>query len=249
MTPAETVWQQLRTEAAALSAKEPLLAEVVRRLAPEDGSLAVAVARRLVDLLDEPGIGHPALVTLFTTVMAADPRIALAAARDLQAVRGRDPACASTLHAVLNFKGFHTLQAHRIAHALWQGGRGELACWLSNRASLVLGPDIHPAARLGVAIMPDHGSGIVIGETAVVEDDVSILQNVTLGGTGKDLGARHPVIRRRRNVRPSGAYQPLLPPHCGMARKLTLRISLEARGLWRDRLLAACQDMPDRRRP
>jgi serine O-acetyltransferase len=172
------------------------LAEVVRRLVPQDGSLSVIVARRLADLLHEPGLAHPTLVTLFTSVMAAESRIELDMALDLQAVRNRDPACSSSLQAVLNFKGFQALQAHRIAQALWHGGQGELASRQANHASMVLGRDIHPAARLGAGTMLDQGSGIVIGETAVVDDDVSILQNVTLGGTGKELGARHPVIRR-----------------------------------------------------
>lgn len=196
MNPTENAWQRLRSEATMLMTKELLLADLIRNLVPTDGSLAVSVALRLAELLQEPCLGHPALLALFTSVMTANPQIELAIALDLQAVQNRDPSCSSSLHAMLNFKGFQALQAHRIAHALWQGAREELASWLANRASLVLGPDIHPAANLGVGIMLDHGSGIVIGETAVVEDGVSILQNVTLGGTGKDLGARHPVIRR-----------------------------------------------------
>lgn len=196
MTPAELAWQRLRSEAAMLMTKEPLLADLIRSLVPAQGSLGVAVALRLADLLQEPGLGHPALLALLTSVMTADPRIEHSTALDLQAVRTRDPACSSSLHAILNYKGFQALQAHRVAHALWHGAREDLASWLANRASLVLGPDIHPAATLGAGLMLDHGSGIVIGETAVVEEDVSILQNVTLGGTGKDLGARHPVIRR-----------------------------------------------------
>ena len=124
------------------------------------------------------------------------PSIAAAATRDLVAIEIHDPACLSTLHAFLNYKGFLAVQAHRIANRLWKNGRRQLAASISNRVSVVLGPDIHPAARLGAGIMLDHGSGIVIGETAVVEDDVSILQNVTLGGTGKTDGDRHPKIRR-----------------------------------------------------
>lgn len=196
MTPAETFWLRVQAEAARLISKEPLVAELILRLVPSAGSLSDTVARRLADLLHEPGIAQPMLMDLFTLVMSDNPRIEFAIALDLHAVQTRDPACPGSLHAVLNLKGFQALQAHRIAHALWQNERAELASWLSNRVSLVLGPDIHPAAQLGAGIMLDHGSGIVIGETVVVEDDVSILQNVTLGGTGKDLGARHPVIRR-----------------------------------------------------
>ena len=111
------------------------------------------------------------------------------------AVRHRDPACTTYLHAVMNLKGFQALQAHRASHALWGAGRRELAHWLSHLVSLSFGIDIHPAARLGTALMLDHGRGIVIGETAEVSDGTSILQNVTLGGTGKDRGDRHPKIR------------------------------------------------------
>ena len=179
-----------------LMAKEPLLADLISNLVPAHGSLAIAVALRLADLLQGPGLGHPALLALFTSVMAADPLIEHATALDLQAVRTRDPACSSSLHAILAYKGFQALQAHRIAHALRLGAREDLAPWQANRASLVLGPDIHPAATLGTGLILDHGSSIVIGETEVVEEDVSILQNVTLDGTGKDLGARRPVLRR-----------------------------------------------------
>lgn len=100
------------------------------------------------------------------------------------------------MHVLMNLKGFQALQTYRVAHRLWLDGRKEVANWLSNLASLVFGPDIHPAARIGQAVMLDHGSGIVIGETAVIDDEVSILQNVTLGGTGKETGDRHPKIRR-----------------------------------------------------
>ena len=115
---------------------------------------------------------------------------------DILAIVTRDPANPDPLAALLNLKGFQALQVHRFAHRLWRAGRMEGARWLSSQASLVFGLDIHPAARMGRGIMLDHGSGIVIGETAVVEDDVSMLQQVTLGGTGRDKGDRHPKIRR-----------------------------------------------------
>jgi serine O-acetyltransferase len=191
-----TIWDCIRAEADALVAREPLLAGFVSRLVTKDGTLADALAARLADLLQAPGVGAEALLELLAGIMEADQSIEGSAYRDLQAVRDRDPSCKTYLHAVMNFKGYQALAAHRLAHALWANRRTELASWISNRVSLVLGPDIHPAARLGDGIMLDHGSGIVIGETAVVEDDVSILQNVTLGGTGKITGDRHPKVRR-----------------------------------------------------
>lgn len=191
----DAVWAALRAEADALTAREPFLVAMIRQLVPRDGRLSDVIARRLSSLLQQPDIGRDDLLSLFGGVMTAAPQIEEFAVHDLHAVRSRDPACSSHLHATLNYKGFQALQAYRIAHDLWDAGRVELASWLSNRVSVVLGPDIHPAARLGKGIMLDHGSGIVVGETAVIEDGVSILQGVTLGGTGKDTGARHPVIR------------------------------------------------------
>ncbi len=189
-------WSTIRTEAILLSEKEPLLRGLLSQLALSDGSLRHMTAMMLADALQATSVEATALNALFAEVLSADPLIEMAISRDLQAVRDRDPACTTYLHAILNYKGFQAMQAHRIAHRLWQDGRTEIASWITNRVSLVLGPDIHPAARIGSGIMLDHGSGIVIGETAVVEDDVSILQNVTLGGTGKITGDRHPKVRR-----------------------------------------------------
>ena len=112
------------------------------------------------------------------------------------AVSERDSACCSLVTPLLYFKGFHALQAYRVAHWLWQQGRNSLALFLQNRISAVFAVDIHPAARIGKGIMFDHATGIVIGETAVVEDMVSIMQSVTLGGTGKEAGDRHPKVRK-----------------------------------------------------
>jgi serine O-acetyltransferase len=193
---AEHVLAALRSDADALAKAEPFLAALALKMVPDGVPLVEIVARRLAALLQQAEIPQDHLLDLLVTVASTASALEEGIARDLHALRLRDPACLSCLHALMNFKGFQALQAHRFAHALWASGRPELAGWLSNRASLVLGPDIHPAARLGHGIMLDHGSGIVIGETAVIEDAVSILQGVTLGGTGKDIGDRHPIIRR-----------------------------------------------------
>lgn len=195
LSPGE-IWASLLAEAEALAIREPFLAELIRRTVQNSGGLADVVARRLSGLLHQSDIPQGDLLVLMSDVLVMAPHIEDGVAHDLNAVRARDPACQTHLHAVMNFKGFQALQAYRFAHELWKAGRPELASWLANRVSVVLGPDIHPAAHLGKGVMLDHGSGIVIGETAVIEDDVSILQGVTLGGTGKDTGARHPVIRR-----------------------------------------------------
>lgn len=192
---ADTLLSTIRSDADALAMSEPLLAGLVRHLTPNGARLVDIVCRRLASVLEEADVPQERLLGLLREVAATAPQIEESLASDLIALRSRDPACLSFLHAVINFKGFQALQTYRIANELWRAGRPGLAAWLSNRASLVLGPDIHPAARLGKGIMLDHGSGIVIGETAIIEDDVSILQGVTLGGTGKDTGERHPVIR------------------------------------------------------
>ena len=126
---------------------------------------------------------------------AAQPETGEGATADICAVKERDPAVRYYSTPLLYLKGFHALQGYRVAHWLWQQGRHSLAVFLQNQISVVFSVDVHPAAQIGRGIMFDHATGIIIGETAVVEDDVSILQNVTLGGTGKEHGDRHPKIR------------------------------------------------------
>ncbi|WVT72784.1 serine O-acetyltransferase [Sinorhizobium chiapasense] len=189
------VWNLIRADARALAMREPVMAQTLRLItgARSDAAvLAAVVANRLsVARVDERSLAE-----LLSDVFEADADALTATEADLQAVMERDPACPGLLHVLLNLKGFQALQTYRAAHRLWIEGRRDVANWLSNLASLVFGPDIHPAARIGRAVMLDHGSGIVIGETSVIEDQVSILQNVTLGGTGKETGDRHPKIRR-----------------------------------------------------
>lgn len=137
-----------------------------------------------------------AMSDLTTDTVRRDPALAIASLYDLEAVRTRDPACETALIPFLYYKGFKALQGYRVAHALWAEGRAGVARFLQSRIADVFAMDIHPAARIGRGVFIDHGTGIVIGETAVVEDDVSILQSVTLGGTGKVSGDRHPKVRR-----------------------------------------------------
>ena len=126
----------------------------------------------------------------------AEPAIGEIFRADIVAVAERDPATTRYIEPLLYYKGFHALQTHRLAHFLWNKGRKDFALYLQSRASSVFGVDINPNTRIGRGIFIDHGTGIVIGQTAVIEDDVSILQGVTLGGTGKERGDRHPKIRR-----------------------------------------------------
>jgi len=190
------LWQGVREAAAQMAAREPFLRSMVDDLVlsrPSPAEIVSAVlARRL--RAEQPG-GH-GLRELMLDVLREDSLALEFIESDLFAVKARDPACGSYVHALLNLKGFQALQSHRLAHSLWKFGRSDLAHWLSNRTSFVLGVDIHPAVPMGKGVMLDHGSGIVIGETAIVEDDVSILQDVTLGGTGNERGDRHPKVRR-----------------------------------------------------
>ena len=134
------------------------------------------------------------LYELYLHALGKEPSIGEAVRADIAAYYERDPACDQYCLPLLYFKGYHTIQAHRINHCLWKEGRKTLACFLQNRASEVFGVDIHPAARFGQRIMIDHGAGVVIGETAVLGNDISILHGVTLGGSGKEGGDRHPKI-------------------------------------------------------
>jgi serine O-acetyltransferase len=188
-----SVWAVIRAEAAELAAREPILQRLLAAQVTDTAGNEDIIARVLAARLSVAQVETGDIFDLIRSTLNDD--IMRQVEADLIAVRERDPACTTFLHALLNLKGFHALQTHRIAHALWIAGRPEIASWLANLVSLVFGPDIHPAATIGASIMLDHGSGIVIGETAVIEDEVSILQNVTLGGTGKETGDRHPKIR------------------------------------------------------
>ena len=137
-----------------------------------------------------------ALAAVIAEVLDAWPDVLAAVRADLLAIRDRDPACPDLLTPFLYFKGFHAIQAYRIGNALWREERTHLARHMQSRIAEVFAVDIHPAATIGRGILLDHGTGLVIGETAAVDDDVSLLQGVTLGGTGKECGDRHPKIRR-----------------------------------------------------
>ena len=158
-------------------------------------SLRSALSFQLANKLASAEMPAIVLREVIENALAAQPEILDAAAADICAVKERDPAVRYYSTPLLYLKGFHALQGYRVAHWLWQQGRHSLAVFLQNQISVVFSVDVHPAAQIGRGIMFDHATGIIIGETAVVEDDVSILQNVTLGGTGKEHGDRHPKIR------------------------------------------------------
>jgi serine O-acetyltransferase len=191
----DPLWDAIRLAAIALAGEEPILSSLVHTSILNQSCFENALNYILAQRLGNADVSVMLLRQVFEATIASDAQIGISARADLTAVCERDPACKSPLEAFLFFKGFHALQTYRLSHALLRHGRRSVALYLQSRMALIFGIDINPAARLGCGIMIDHGTGVVIGETAVVEDGVSVLQGVTLGGTGKDVGDRHPKIR------------------------------------------------------
>jgi len=190
------VWSQLRVEAAQAAAEEPLLASYLHASILHHERIEEALSYHLAQKLGYGDLPALQLREVIREAYAADPSLALQAARDMRVVRERDPACTTYLQPFLYFKGYNGLQAYRIGHWLWGEHRQIFSYHLQSRISELFAVDIHPAAKIGAGVFIDHAHGIVIGETAVVEDDVSMLHSVTLGGTGKAGGDRHPKVRR-----------------------------------------------------
>lgn len=189
----DTLWQQIREEAAEAAQSEPVLASVYHANLLKHDSLEAAMAFQLAGLMGNSTLPEMTVREVIAEAYASDPAIGRALRADLLAVRARDPACAGFTIPILYFKGFQALQVWRIAHWLWTQDRRSLALLFQHRVAGLFDVDIHPAARLGRGILIDHGTGVVIGETAVVGDDVSMLHGVTLGGSGQG-GDRHPKI-------------------------------------------------------
>jgi serine O-acetyltransferase len=190
------VWSALRREVEADAASEPILASFLHAVVLNHKTFEEALSFHLASKLASPTLHAIALRDVMYAAHRECPDITHSGIIDLKAVRDRDPACGGYAVPFLYFKGYHALQAYRIANHLWNQNRRPLALQLQSRISEEFGVDIHPAARIGKGILMDHATGIVIGETAVVEDDVSMLHDVTLGGTGKETGDRHPKVRR-----------------------------------------------------
>ena len=190
------LWLVMCNEARAKASEEPILGSYFHATILNHRTFGSALSFRLASKLDNPMLPTMLIRDVIQEAIAADPGILRAAEVDILATCTRDPACEDLSTPFLFFKGFHALQAYRIAHWLWRHNRRTLAQFFQSQISVGLGVDIHPAARIGSGLMLDHATGIVVGETAVVEDDVSILHSVTLGGTGKETGDRHPKIRR-----------------------------------------------------
>jgi serine O-acetyltransferase len=186
---------RMRAEAEEAVRREPELAGFILSSILNHGSLEEIVAHRVATRLDHPALSGELIRHHYLEAIAADPGIGIAIRADILAVADRDPACTRLIEPVLYFKGFHAIQTHRLAHWMWSQGRKDFALYLQSRSSEVFQTDVHPAATIGKGIFLDHATGLVVGSTAVIEDNVSLLQDVTLGGTGKERGDRHPKIR------------------------------------------------------
>jgi serine O-acetyltransferase len=192
----DPVWERIRHEAEDVTRNEPELATFIYSSILHHDALENAVVHRLAQRLDRADVSGELIRQAYADALEDDPTIAQAFRADIVATVDRDPAAHRYLEPVLYFKGFHAIQTYRLAHWLWRRNRKDLAYYLQSRSSAAFQTDIHPAARIGRSIFLDHATGLVVGETAVIEDDVSMLHGVTLGGTGKQDGDRHPKIRR-----------------------------------------------------
>jgi serine O-acetyltransferase len=190
----DPIWAQIRTEAQSAMKAEPALGSFIFATVLSHEDLEDAVCHRLAQRLNHTDVDAGLISQTFHSVLADDEALALSFRADLAAVYDRDPACTRFLDPLLYFKGFHALVTHRFSHALWKRGRRDFALYLQSQGSRMFGVDIHPAARFGQGIMLDHATGFVVGETAVVGDNCSFLHAVTLGGSGKETGDRHPKI-------------------------------------------------------
>ena len=191
----DPLFARIRSEAEEAARNDPALASFLMTAILNHDTLEGAVIHRVAERLDHGDAPSALIRQVYEDVVSRDPSFGEAFRADIIAVLDRDPACLRLMEPLLYFKGFHALQTYRLAHALLRSGRRDFALYLQSRASAAFGVDINPAARIGRGIFLDHASGLVVGETTVIEDDVSILQGVTLGGTGKETGDRHPKIR------------------------------------------------------
>lgn len=192
----DPAWARLQEEAELLCKQEPALSSFVYSTILNQDSLEEAICHRLAQRLTHAEVDTGQLYKTFEDIVNETPDVGEIFRADLAAVFDRDPACNRLLEPILYFKGFHALQTHRFAHELWKVGRKDFAYYLQSQSSRIFAVDIHPAAEIGRGIMFDHATGIVVGETATIGDDSSILHGVTLGGSGKVAGDRHPKIGR-----------------------------------------------------
>jgi serine O-acetyltransferase len=191
----DPVWGRIRREAEEVVRREPELASFIYSTVLHHDSLEAAVVYRLAERLNHAALSSGLIRQAYMDALRDEPSIGEIFRADIMATCDRDPATRRLIEPVLYYKGFHAIETHRLAHWLWNKGRRDFALYLQSRSSAAFGADIHPAATIGRGFFLDHATGLVVGETAVIEDDVSLLHGVTIGGTGKEAGDRHPKIR------------------------------------------------------
>ena len=191
----DPVWARIRHEAEESARREPELATFIYENILHHDTLEGAVVHRVSQRLDHGDVSAEMIRQAYADALQDDPAIGDAFRADIVATVDRDPAATRVMEPLLYFKGFHAIQTHRLAHWLLKNGRRDFSLYLQSRSSAAFQCDINPAAKIGRGIFLDHATGLVVGETAVIEDDVSILHGVTLGGTGKEHEDRHPKIR------------------------------------------------------
>lgn len=194
LRPVDPIWSSIRSEAEDAIANDPLLAAFLTTTILNQETLEDSVIHRISERLAHEDVGADIIRQTFEAMVSVEPDWSTSVRADIQAYYDRDPACDRFFMPLLYFKGFHAIQTHRLANWLWRQGRRDFALYLQSRSSSVFQTDIHPASKMGRGIFFDHATGIVVGETAVINDNVSILHGVTLGGTGKAGGDRHPKI-------------------------------------------------------
>lgn len=192
----DPIWSAVRADAEQIVRSEPAMASFVYSTVLNQDRLEDAVVHRIAQRIGNHVVSGELICSVFAEALDDDGGLREAMRVDLAAVYDRDPACHRYIEPVLYFKGFHAIETHRLANWLWRQGRRDFAYYIQSKSSEVFQTDINPAVRMGKGIFLDHATGLVVGETAVIEDDVSILQEVTLGGTGKEDGDRHPKIRQ-----------------------------------------------------
>jgi len=191
----DPVWTRIRREADTIVRAEPELGSFMYGSILHHDTLEQAVVHRVSDRLDHPDVSGELIRQAYADALEDEPALGDAFRADIVATYDRDPATNRFIEPVLYYKGFHAIQTFRLAHWLWTKGRKDFAYYLQSRSSAAFQTDIHPNARIGRGIFLDHATGLVVGETAIIDDDVSILHDVTLGGTGSEVGDRHPKIR------------------------------------------------------
>ena len=194
MSATDLIFDSLKEEAAKSGSQEPILQRFFKKAVLDHESFASVLGYNLARQLSNSAISNTQVEEIFSLAFTSDPKIVDIARLDLEATLERDAACDGYLTPILYLKGFQALQSYRVAHWLWINGRKSIALFFQNLISEIFAVDIHPAAKIGAGIMIDHATGLVIGETAVVGNNVSILHSVTLGGSGAEVGDRHPKI-------------------------------------------------------